>query len=210
MLAWSPMRETLKAYFRMEAFVGLSAASAVQPKELSDASASECNCEHTVAGIPKWMSSMSQSSEGLQQAGLHAYGCVTTEAARQGRSALDMGVFMIRNTRWSRTLLNLLAHRARTTHSAQVRRSLRAEEGSAVSPGRSTVAFPAWHSPCIAAQDPCSVQLILRTTLCMLLDRPAYSTCAAHLRSPFMLSDCPTLTSQSFATFSDALSPGWL
>ncbi len=31
-----------------------------------------------------------------------------------------MGVFMIRNTRWSRMLLDLLAHRARTTHSVQV------------------------------------------------------------------------------------------
>ena len=64
---------------------------------------------------------MSQSSEGLQQAVSHVHSCVTTEAARQGRSALDMGVFMIRNTRWSRSLLDALSHRARTTHSAQVR-----------------------------------------------------------------------------------------
>lgn len=64
---------------------------------------------------------LSQCSEGLQQAVLHAYPCVTTEGARQGRSALDMGVFMMRNTRWSRALLDALAHRARTTHSAQAR-----------------------------------------------------------------------------------------
>ena len=102
----------------------LSPASAVQPKELSDASASERVWKHTVADIPKWMSSMSQCSKGLQQAVLHVHSCVTTDTARQGRSALDMGVFMIRNTRWSRTLLDLLAHRARTTHSAQVRRLL--------------------------------------------------------------------------------------
>ena len=79
-----------------------------------------------------------------------------------------------------------------------------------MSPGRSTVALPGWHSPCMAAQDPCLVQLILRTTSCMLQDWPAHCTCAAHLPSPFMLSDHPMLTSQSFATFSDALSPGWL
>ena len=46
---------------------------------------------------------------------------VTAELVGKGRSALDLGVFMIRNTRWSRMLLDLLAHRARTSHSSQVR-----------------------------------------------------------------------------------------
>ena len=45
---------------------------------------------------------------------------VTSELVGKGRSALDLGVFMIRNTRWSRMLLDLLAHRARTSHSSQV------------------------------------------------------------------------------------------
>lgn len=45
---------------------------------------------------------------------------VTSELAGKGRSALDLGVFMIRNTRWSRMLLDLLSHRARTSHSTEV------------------------------------------------------------------------------------------
>lgn len=45
---------------------------------------------------------------------------VMAELVGKGRSALDLGVFMIRNTRWSRMLLDLLAHRARTSHSSQV------------------------------------------------------------------------------------------
>jgi hypothetical protein len=48
---------------------------------------------------------------------------VTAELAREGRSALDLGVFMIRNTRWSRMLLDLLSHRARTSHSTEVYRT---------------------------------------------------------------------------------------
>ena len=59
---------------------------------------------------------------------------VTAELVGKGRSALDLGVFMIRNTRWSRMLLDLLAHRARTSHSSQVR--------SATSCQRSSVMFP--------------------------------------------------------------------
>ena len=48
---------------------------------------------------------------------------VTSELAGKGRSALDLGVFMIRNTRWSGMLLDLLSHRARTSHSTEVRRT---------------------------------------------------------------------------------------
>ena len=119
------LSKALKAYFVMQALLGFCAVRVQHSQKSRVMQPFEILCVESTPDIPSLACArgikLSQCSEGLQQAVMHACSCVTTEAARQGRSALDMGVFMIRNTRWSRALLDTLAHRARTTHSVQAR-----------------------------------------------------------------------------------------